>query len=75
MKIYTYSKAREKLSTLLDEAREEGEVQIKRRDGQMFIVKPVPEPDASPFDVPGIQTDKISIEELNAAVRESRERS
>lgn len=74
MKIYTYSKAREKLSTLLDEAREEGEVQIKRRDGQMFIVKPVPKPDASPLDVPGIQSD-LSTEELNAAVRESRERS
>ena len=72
MKVYTYSQARQKLTKLLDDARREGQVQIKRRDGQTFIVKPVEEKD-SPLDVTGVSTN-LSLEELNQAVRESRER-
>ena len=72
MKVYTYSQARQKLTKLLDDARREGQVQIKRRDGQTFIVKPVEEKD-SPLDVAGVSTN-LSLEELNQAVRESRER-
>jgi len=72
MKVYTYSQARQKLTKLLDDARREGQVQIKRRDGQTFIVKPVEEKD-SPLDVAGVSTN-LSLDELNQAVRESRER-
>ena len=72
MKVYTYSQARQKLAKLLDEARLEGKVQIKRRDGQRFIVKPAEE-EKSPLDIEGVSTD-ISLEELNEIVRESRER-
>jgi len=28
---------------MVDDARQEGQVQIKRRDGQMFVIKPVEE--------------------------------
>jgi len=72
MKVYTYSKARQQLAKLLDDASQEGQVQIKRRDGQTFIIKPVKEK-ISPLDVPGVSTD-LSLDELNEAVRESRER-
>ncbi len=72
MKVYTYSQARQKLAQLLDDARQEGQVQIKRRDGQRFVIKPVEEK-KSPLEVAGVSTD-ISLEELNEAVRESRER-
>lgn len=72
MKVYTYSQARQKLAKLLDDACQEGQVQIKRRDGQTFIIKPV-EANESPLDVAGVTTD-ISLDELNQAVRESRER-
>jgi len=72
MKVYTYSKARQQLAKLLDDATQEGQVQIKRRDGQTFIIKPVKEK-KSPLDVPGVSTD-LSLDELNEAVRESRER-
>ena len=41
MTIYTFSEARQNFSSLLDKAREEGEVLIKRRDGSVFVVKPV----------------------------------
>lgn len=72
MKVYTYSQARQKLAKLLDDARQEGQVQIKRRDGQTFIIKPVEEK-KSPLDVAGVSTD-LSLDELNEAVREGRER-
>ena len=73
MKVYTYSQARQKLAELLDDARRDGQVQIKRRDGQTFIIKPV-EDKRSPLDIAGVSTD-ISLDELNEAVRESRERA
>jgi len=60
MIVYTYSEARQKLTRLLDQALEEGEVRIKRKDGQVFVIKPEPRR-GSPFDVPGINL------ELNAA--------
>lgn len=72
MKVYTYSQARQKLAQLLDDARQEGQVQIKRRNGQTFVLKPIKN-DVSPLDVPGVSTD-ISLQELNEAVRKSRER-
>ncbi|MBT8125348.1 MAG: type II toxin-antitoxin system Phd/YefM family antitoxin [Gammaproteobacteria bacterium] len=48
MKIYTYSEARQNLSSLLNCAENE-EVVIKRRDGKTFTVfaKPI---SSSPFD-------------------------
>jgi len=72
MKVYTYSQAREKLAKLLDDACREGQVEIRRRDGRTFIIKPVQEKE-SPLDVAGVKTD-ISLDELNEVVRESRER-
>lgn len=63
MKVYTYSEARQKLAQLLDEARVEGSVQIRRRDGQSFIVQPA-RSGASPLDVPGIATDLTTAEIL-----------
>lgn len=72
MKVYTYSQARQKLSELLDDARQDGQVQIKRRNGQTFVLKPFYEK-KSPLDVAGVTTG-INLSELNDAVREGRER-
>lgn len=72
MKVYTYSEARQRLAHLLDEAREAGEVRIKRRDGSEYTLRPVP-PGGSPLDVPGVDTD-LERDEILAAIRESRER-
>lgn len=72
MKVYTYSEARQRLAGLLDEARAEGEVRIKRRDGSEFAVLPVPS-EGSPLDVPGVVTD-LTREDILGAIRESRER-
>ena len=53
MIVYTYSEARQNLASLLDRAAQEGEVRIKRKDGQVFVVKPEPRAE-SPLDVEGV---------------------
>jgi hypothetical protein len=53
MKTYTYSEARQQFAALLDEARRAGRVQIRRRDGQLFVLQPATQ-ERSPLDVPGV---------------------
>ena len=70
MMVYTYSEARQKLAQLLDEVLEEGEVRIKRKDGQEFVVKPVSKK-VSPLDVPGIDLG-INATEIVQFIKEGR---
>jgi antitoxin Phd len=72
MNIYTFSEARQKLATVLDEAQRKGAVRIKRRDGSEFEIAPV-RSKASPLDVQGVDLG-LSLEEIVAAVRETRTR-
>jgi antitoxin (DNA-binding transcriptional repressor) of toxin-antitoxin stability system len=72
MKVYTYTEARRWLARVLDEAREGGEIRIKRRDGSEFSLRPVPST-GSPLDVPGVDAD-VSIDDIIGAIREGRER-
>jgi hypothetical protein len=73
MKVYTYSEARQRLATLLDEASAEGEVRIRRRDGSEFVLRPA-ESKRSPLDVPFVETG-ITRDEILGLLRESRERA
>jgi antitoxin (DNA-binding transcriptional repressor) of toxin-antitoxin stability system len=73
MTVYTYSEARQHLAEILDLARAEGAVQIRRKDGSLFQVTPVA-PQASPLDV-GYLDIELTREEIVAAVRESRARA
>jgi hypothetical protein len=74
MKVYTYSEAREKLSSILEESKTE-EVVIRRRRGDMYAIVPRPaRPGRSPFDVPGLKK-SITRQEILEAIRESRERT
>jgi hypothetical protein len=50
---YTFSEARQKLASILDKARRDGAVRIRRRDGQVFVLKPE-RAQKSPLDVSGI---------------------
>lgn len=70
MNVYTYSEARQKLAKLLDQVLKEGEVRIKRRDGQVFVIRP-DKGGGSPLDVPPVPVD-ISGEEIVEIVREGR---
>jgi len=71
MKTYTYSEARQRLATLLDQAGREGKVQIRRQDGSTFVLLPVA-PTRSPLDVPGVRS-TLRRGELVALIREERE--
>ena len=69
MKVYTYSEARQKFSTVLDVAKSE-DVIIKRRGGETFKIVFTKSPE-SPFDVAGIKT-KATTKDILNAVKESR---
>ena len=74
MKIYTYSEAREKLASILEESKTE-EVVIRRRKGDTYVIVPQSSgPRRSPFDVPSLSKG-LSIREILEAIRESRERA
>ncbi len=62
MNTYTYSEARQKFASLLDQALKDGEVRVKRKDGRVFVIKPQPI-SGSPLDVEGLELD-ISASEI-----------
>ena len=68
--VYTYTEARQNLASLLDKAAAEGEVRVKRRDGQVFIIKPE-QKTASPLDVEGIDLN-ITTDEIVQFIAEGR---
>ncbi len=70
MKEYTYSEARQRLASLLEKARRDGAVRIRRRDGQVFVLRPEVQT-GSPLDVPSLKL-RISRDEILDAVREGR---
>jgi antitoxin Phd len=73
VKEYTFSEARQRLASLLDRARKEGAVRIRKRNGQKFILKPEKQ-SSSPLDVPGLNLD-IGREEILEIIRSSRRES
>ena len=73
MKTYTYSEARQRLAALLEQARREGRVQIRRRNGELFVLQPAT-PSRSPLDVPGVPAN-LRPGELTRWIREGREAS
>jgi hypothetical protein len=72
MTVFTFSEARQKFAAILERARREGAVRVKRRDGQVFIIQPDRSPH-SPLDVAGIATN-LSAEEIVDMIREMRQR-
>jgi antitoxin Phd len=72
MKEYTYSEARQRFSSVLDEAKRKGAVRIRRRDGQVFVLSP--EKSAkSPLDVSGINLN-LGREEIVKLIRAGRKK-
>lgn len=72
MTVYTFSEARQRFASLLERARREGAVRVKRRDGQIFLIQP-DRSLRSPLDVPGIDAE-VPTEEIISIVREMRQR-
>jgi antitoxin (DNA-binding transcriptional repressor) of toxin-antitoxin stability system len=73
MKSYTYTEAREKFASVLEEAERYGAVEIRRRDGSVFRISPARNEEASPLDVKGVKLG-VDTADLVATVREGRER-
>jgi len=73
MRVYTYSEARQKLSSILDKAESMGKVIIRRKDGRAFAL--IPEKTRnSPLDVPSIKA-AVSTEKVVEIVRKERART
>ncbi len=71
MTVFTYSEARQKLAEVLRRAQREGAVQIRRRDGTTFTLRPTTQ-SGSPLDVEGVNGG-LSASEIVAFVREGRQ--
>lgn len=61
MLVYTYTEARQNFASLLDKVAQEGEVWVKRRDGQVFAIR-LREPEESPLKVEGVALEMTSSE-------------
>ena len=72
MTTYTYSEARQNFAAVLDKAKKEGKVLIKKRDGSSFILSPLPLAE-SPLNVKGINIDLTS-QEIIEVLKEVRRR-
>ena len=70
MEVYTYSEARQKLSSVLDKAESAGKVLIRRKDGRTYALMPE-RPIVSPLDVPSIEAN-ISTQDVVTLVRQER---
>lgn len=73
MQVYTYSEARQKLSSVLDKAEVSGKVLIRRKDGRTFSLSPE-RTKASPLDVPSIRA-RVTTDELVSIVKKERSRT
>ena len=72
MREYSFTEARQHFASILDEAKREGSVCIKKRDGESFYIRPATLK-SSPLDVKGVDLD-LSSSEIVDIVREGRER-
>ena len=70
MKEFTYSEARQQLAALLERAKREGAVRIRRRDGQVFVLRPEIQ-SGSPLNVPGLSLD-LDRADILELIREGR---
>jgi hypothetical protein len=68
--VYTYSNARQNFASLLDEALQEGQVKVKRKDGQVFVIKPERK-GGSAFSVESVALN-LTTDEIVGFVREGR---
>ncbi len=72
MREYSFTEARQHFASLLDEAKKEGVVCVKKRNGESFYIKPAA-PKKSPLDVKGVNLD-MTASEIVDVVRKGRER-
>lgn len=72
MNVYTVSEARQNFASLLEKAKIDGKVLVKRKDGSIFAIQPVAQKD-SPLDVKEVHAG-LDASEIVSILREIRER-
>jgi len=72
MTVYTFTEARQNFASVLEKARVEGKVLIRRKDGTVFILQPMTKK-KSPLDVRGVDAN-LSKEDIVEALKEVRQR-
>ena len=72
MTTFTFSEARQRFAAVLEKAKSEGRVLVKRKDGSVFMIQPVEKPE-SPLDVEGVNLG-LTANEIVGIVREIRRR-
>ncbi len=72
MREYSFTEARQNFASILNEAKNQGVVCIKKRDGEAFFIKPA-KSNKSPLDIEGVNLE-ITKSEIVDAIRECRER-
>ena len=72
MKEYGLTEARQHFASILDEAKWEGVVCVRKRNGETFYIKPA-QTGRSPLDVKGVDLG-LSAREIVDSIREGRER-
>ena len=70
---YSSTQARQHFASILDEAKREGVVCIKKRDGEAFYLKPA-DKKKSPLDVEGVNLG-LNLSDVVDVVREGCERN
>jgi hypothetical protein len=73
MSVYAYTEAIQKIAFLLEEAFQQGEVRIRRDDGQVLVIRPESSA-ASSLDVEGIDLG-ITTQEIIECIHEGRRNS
>ena len=73
MRQYSFTEARQHFASSLEEAKREGVVCIKKRDGEAFYLKPA-DIKKSPLDVEGVNLG-LNLSDVVDLVREGRERN
>ena len=72
MREYSFTEARQHFASILEEAKQEGAVCVKKRDGEAFLIKPM-KPKRSPLDVQGVDLN-VTATEIVDTIRAGRER-
>jgi prevent-host-death family protein len=70
MRVYKFSEARQKLTEVLDLAREE-DVCIERRGGETFVLS-FQKKSKSPLELPKVEKELVTTDDIVDAVRHSR---
>lgn len=73
MREYSFTEARQHFASILDEAKKEGVVCIRKRDGESFYLSPAA-PKQSPLDVQGVNLG-FTASDIVDIIREGRERT